>query len=205
MEKIPAISVIIPMYNAEKYIGECLDSILSQTFQDFEIIIVDDGSTDNSCAIIKNFHDDRIKLAHLKKNSKNYYKPLNLGIEFSRGKYIYFTDSDDFLIKNALEILFEHAEKFQADVVNFTASYQFDESNKDKKNLVKMLDITEPTFMSENLSERLKFWFHGNFSSPQWYKFVRRDFLIRNEIKFDKVNRSDDLWTYTGNLLYQAK
>ena len=100
------------------------------------------------------------------------------------------------MIRNALEILFEHAEKFQADVVNFTASYQFDESNKDKKNLVKMLDITEPTFMSENLSERLKFWFNGNFSSPPWYKFSRRDFLTYNEIKFDKITRPDDLWTF---------
>lgn len=193
--KIPEISVVIPMYNTEKYIGECLESILAQTFQDFEVIVVNNCSTDNSCAVVKNFSDNRIKLAHTKKNFGYPSLPRNFGLEISRGKYIFFMDSDDILIKNSLEIMFTYAEKFQADVVNCTASYQFDESDKNKKHISKMLDIEQPVFMSENLSERLNAWFRGIFFSPPLYKFSRRDFLVYNEIKFDKITREDDLWT----------
>ena len=98
----PAISVIIPMYNVEKYIGQCLGSLLSQTFQDFEAIVVDDCSTDNSVAEVEKFLpklNDRLKLIKLNKNSGGVGIPRNVGIQLAHGKYIAFLDSDDLFLK----------------------------------------------------------------------------------------------------------
>ena len=68
MKKTPQISVCIPMYNAAQYIGECLDSVLSQTFTDYEVVVIDDGSTDASCAIVETYHDKRIRLVRKEHN-----------------------------------------------------------------------------------------------------------------------------------------
>ena len=91
---LPKISVIIPLYNAEKYIGDCLESLLVQTFQDFEVIVVDDCSTDNSVAIVQSYAEKfggRLKIARTKKNSGGGgYVPRNLGLNLSRGEYIFF-------------------------------------------------------------------------------------------------------------------
>lgn len=100
MKKYPEISVCMPVYNREDYINECIDSILHQSFQNFEIIIVDDGSTDNTCAIIKSYQDSRIKLV---KNRHNYIESTNLLFELAQGKYIARIDSDDIMLPKRLE------------------------------------------------------------------------------------------------------
>jgi hypothetical protein len=105
---ISAISVIIPMYNSEKYIGECLDSLLAQTFQDFEVIVVDDCSTDDSVVIVESYaqkFSGRLKLAKTEINSGGGgYVPRNIGLSLSSGEYFYFLDADDFIVEMALEI-----------------------------------------------------------------------------------------------------
>jgi len=97
----PAISIIIPLYNAERYIGELLDSILAQTFQNFEVVIVDDCSTDNSRQVVESYlpsfnvgRNDILKIIKTKKNSGNPGTPSNIGIKNSRGKYIFLLDND---------------------------------------------------------------------------------------------------------------
>ena len=95
-----SISVIIPMYNMEKYIGECLTSLANQTFQDFDVIVVDDCSTDNSRKFVQGFLETfsgRLKLKKMSKNSGYPGLPRNTALDMARGKYIYFLDSDDLL------------------------------------------------------------------------------------------------------------
>lgn len=108
----PAISVIIPLYNAEKYLSDCLDSLLDQTFSDFEIIVVDDCSTDNSVAIVESYapkFNGRLILTATKKNSGNAgYTARNKGFLFSRGEYVFFMDADDMIIETALEELYKN-------------------------------------------------------------------------------------------------
>lgn len=87
------VSVIIPVYNSEKYVKETIESVLKQTYQNFEIIIVDDCSTDNSCQIIENIDDQRIQLIQLDKNS-GVAVARNIAIENAKGQYIAFLDSD---------------------------------------------------------------------------------------------------------------
>lgn len=102
IEEQPVVSVILPCYNAETYIGDCLESILSQTWKSFELIIIDDGSTDNTASIIKNHDDSRIKYIKNKKNRGIVYS-LNKGISLAKGKYMARMDADDIMHKNRLE------------------------------------------------------------------------------------------------------
>lgn len=99
----PQISIIIPVYNAEKYIKKCIDSILNQTLADFEVILIDDGSTDSSREICDEYAeiDTRIKVVHCENNGAG--KARNIGLDNARGEFIFFVDSDDWLEKNALE------------------------------------------------------------------------------------------------------
>lgn len=120
-----AISVIIPIYNVAEYIGECLDSLLIQTFQDFEVIIVDDCSTDNSVEIVESYapkFNGRLQLTKTKTNSGGGgYVPRNIGFKLARGNYVYFADADDFLLGTALETLYTTARKHSVEVVYISA------------------------------------------------------------------------------------
>lgn len=99
----PLISIIVPNYNKEKYIKKCIESVIKQTYQNFELIIVDDGSTDNSIKIIEKFKSNKIKLIKLKQN-KGIANARNTGIKASTGRIICFLDSDDYWDKNKLKI-----------------------------------------------------------------------------------------------------
>jgi glycosyltransferase involved in cell wall biosynthesis len=106
--KTPAVSIVMSMYNAEKYLGETIDSILEQIFTDFELIIVDDGSTDNSVNIVKAYTDGRIKLVLCE---HDYINSLNTGLFCATGKYIARMDADDIMPVDRLEIQYEFMEK----------------------------------------------------------------------------------------------
>ncbi len=108
--KKPFVSVIMPVYNAEKYLKEAIDSILQQTFTDFELLIFNDGSTDNSLKIINSYTDDRIILAYNGEN-KGYVAHLNEGIRIARGKYIARMDADDVSLPDRFEKQIEFLEK----------------------------------------------------------------------------------------------
>lgn len=108
--KTPSISVIMPVYNAQAYLRESIQSILNQTFVDFEFIIVNDGSTDISCEIISSFYDSRIKVINNDSNKGNY-KARNIGMENAKGKYFCVMDSDDISKPNRLETQFNFLER----------------------------------------------------------------------------------------------
>lgn len=109
------ISVIVPVYNVEKYLRKCLDSILNQTFKDLEIIAINDCSPDNSFSILKEYETKGIKVINLEKNV-GLSAVRNIGINKACGKYISFVDSDDWLDKNFYEKLYSAAEKHEADI-----------------------------------------------------------------------------------------
>ena len=110
---MPKVSVVMPAYNAEKYIGEAIDSILNQTFTDFEFIIIDDGSSDRTADIVKSYTDPRIRLLVNERNS-GIVVSLNRGLQNATGKYIARMDSDDFSrsdrIKKQVDFLDNHPE-----------------------------------------------------------------------------------------------
>ena len=211
----PAISIVIPMYNTEKYVGACLTSILNQTFQNFEVIVVDDCSTDNSCAVVESFipkFGGRLKLLHLEKNSGGPGIPSNKGVHFSRGKYVYVIDNDDLVMNNALEILYSFAENFNADVVSMDRFFYF-EFNSEKMfperddltlNTWQNDVVDKPTFETENIGERLKKFCQDKFGRPAWKRLIKRDLLIENDITFPNLKASADV-VLTLQLIYYSK
>ena len=204
---MPAVSVIIPMYNAEKYIGECLDSILNQTFQDFEVIVVDDCSTDSSRAVVESYLEKfggRLILSKTKKNSGSPAEPCNIGIAVSRGDYLYFMDNDDTITPTALEELFIVAKDFDADVVACEKFYVVPQEVWHDAEFRKTLKpesylrggfVTAPTLISDDLSERTNDYNQGKFLWPIWTKFIKRDFLAENQIRFESAIVSDLIFT----------
>ena len=199
------ISVVIPLYNAEKYLGVCLDSVLIQTLKDFEVIAVDDCSTDKSREIAESYLEKfggRLKIITLDKNSGSGAVPRNEGLRFSRGEYIFFMDNDDLLINTALEELFNLAEAFNADVVYMERGFlcgeeilpkSFTQAAWDKKNSA----LDKPKLESDNLTERLEKFLQTGYGWAPWTKFLRRDFLIAQKINFPHVKISEDvLWTF---------
>nr|MCR4662874.1 glycosyltransferase [Endomicrobiaceae bacterium] len=103
---MPKVSVIVPVYNVEQYLRQCLDSIINQTFKDFECICVNDGSTDNSLTILQEYSkkDNRIKIINQKNSGSSVSR--NNGIKQALGQYVSFVDADDWITDNYLEILY---------------------------------------------------------------------------------------------------
>ena len=205
---IPAISVIIPMYNAEKYIDECLESLRVQTFQDFEVIVVDDCSTDKSCEIVESYipkFGGRLKLLHTPKNSGGPGEPSNKGVNFSRGKYLYIIDNDDLIVRTALAEFYQLAENFSADAVLIDMALEFQRNSQ--KPFPEQSDLTiqtymlanapvvrTPTFDTENIAERVEKFCNYHYPAPTWRYFISRDLLIENDIKFLNVPGYTDVF-----------
>ena len=112
-------SIVIPAYNAEEYILECIDSLKNQTYKNFEVIVVDDGSKDNTSAVCNSlsekYKDIRIKAVH-QTNQRQIAARMN-GIDHSEGKYIMFLDADDKLVENSLEVIHNAIVKYNTDII----------------------------------------------------------------------------------------
>lgn len=114
---LPKVSVIVPVYNVENYLAKCLDSILAQKFTDFELIVVNDGSTDNSLEIALEYQGKDNRIFVLDKNNGGLSDARNFGLDIAKGEYIAFIDSDDTIEPNMLSEMYEEAEENQSDIV----------------------------------------------------------------------------------------
>ena len=204
--KNPLISIVVPLYNAENYIETCLNSILAQTFENFEVIIVDDCSTDRSLDIVQTYRDPRINLFRRIENHGNG-AARNFGMDLARGKYIYFMDSDDAIVGNTLEIFFNAAEEYQSEIVYMDSFYfvedpnfQYDEENPFPK---AVLDNQKMRVLSKNLIERMQsdFLHDGTMVTP-WIKIQSRDFLRKYQIQFPPIRRVEDSLFNVTELLF---
>ena len=137
------ISIIVPIYNAEKYIEKCVDSLLNQTKKELEFILINDGSTDGTHDILKSYKDKRIK--YFKNKNQGIGKTRNFGIEKATGKYIIFIDSDDYIEPTACEELYNKAKEEKADVVVCDFYKVYDDGSKE--------DINLPSFKTSKLKD----------------------------------------------------
>ena len=197
MEKTPAISVIVPVYNVERYVESSVRSVLDQTFGDFELIVVDDASPDNSIEIVERLakSDARIKIVRHEFN-RGLGAARNTGMLYARGKYIAFVDSDDLLIENALEIFHRTAEETDAEVVRCTsrlhrfekADGTFDYDPRRRR------DFNPQTGMlpADKNARLMTNYIKNGMSVVVWLNFFRRDFLERNQLKFPSIFSEDE-------------
>ena len=111
------VSVIVPVYNGEKYLRKCIESIINQTYANIEIILINDGSTDNSGVMCDSYahSDNRIRVIHTQNNGPAAAR--NIGIENSKGEFVFFVDADDFIENNALNLLVENYNQYKADII----------------------------------------------------------------------------------------
>ena len=125
---MPLFSIIIPVYNVEKYLNKCVDSVLNQTFTDFEVILVDDGSTDNCPAICDSYaeKDKRVKVIH--KPNGGLINARKSGLEIADGNYIGFVDSDDWIEPEMYELFANMIKKYSPDMV--LSDFYFDNGNE---------------------------------------------------------------------------
>lgn len=168
---MPDISIIVPIYNAEKYLNKCLDSLINQTKKELEFILINDGSTDKTEGIIKEYSDERIK--YFKNKNQGIGKTRNFGIKKATGKYIMFLDSDDYLDIKACEKLYNEAEKNKLDLLVFDF-YRVEENTLKK---VKIKD-----FKISNLKENPNLLLEINLGPCN--KIIRRKIITKNNPKF---------------------
>lgn len=196
------ISIVIPLYNAEKFIVQCLDSIRRQTFDDFEVIVVDDVSIDRSVEIVESIattFDGRLRLIKRKKNFGGSAVPRNIGLNLARGKYIMFIDNDDLIMPDTLERLHSIAESTGADVLHASKWYEIDDDvslDQPERLRVNTFElephVEEITVEPDDLSARMKEYVRRRYHWHVWNKFFRRDFLIEHEIEFPPFFTGED-------------
>lgn len=187
-------SVILPIYNVEKYLSECIDSILCQTYSDFELILVDDGSKDSSGRICDEYSqkDSRIKVLH--KENGGLSDARNFGTERASGDYIVYIDSDDYVVST--EFLSDLSEKIantHSDVVLYKYSKFFDDSKTLADCTFSLSFAEEINDPDELLYELVK---HDAYYGMAWIKAFRRELVEKNGIKFEKGLLGEDMDWY---------
>lgn len=181
---MPKVSIIIPIYNVEKYLAKCLDSVLNQTYKNIEIICIDDCGKDNSINILKQYKDNRIKIIKHEQN-KGLAIARNTGIKNATGDYIYFLDSDDYIYENTISDLLNIAIENNSDIT-FSLSEDHIILNKQKPIIVKKsVNLKEKKFIvnKENFLFCLK-----TIPCVSWNKLLKKSFLLDNNIYFIEKN-----------------
>lgn len=194
-------SIIIPVYNVEKYLTKCIESILVQTYKNYEIILVDDGSTDNSSKICDKYqlaYPKKIRVIHKKNGGLSDAR--NFGLNIADGKYVIFMDSDDFWNNENIlhRFYFELEENRHIEMLLFLANKYFENTNR----LIpdKSFDLKKINKKSKN--EIIKYLIKSNtYSMAAYTKVISKKFLIENNILFEKGLLGEDLDWYMYLLL----
>ena len=183
------VSIILPVYNVEPYLRQCLDSIIKQTFKDFEILVINDCSLDNSLQIIKEYQqkDSRIILFNMPTN-RGLSNARNEGIKLAKSKYIVFVDSDDWVRKDYLEFLFNNIEKRDCDV--FSAGFISYNNQTSKYTHNKYSHLTLKAKSNKTLI------LFPSTNCTIWNKIYKRDFLLKNNLFFVLKTCEDCLFFY---------
>jgi glycosyltransferase involved in cell wall biosynthesis len=184
------ISIIVPVYNVEKYLNKCVDSILNQTFKDFELILVDDGSPDNSGAICDQYakEDTRVRVIH--KENGGLSSARNAGIEVAQGKFLGFVDSDDYIAEDMYELLYNNILREDADL-SVCGIYHVYEG--------KELEVKPEKYLILNRDEATVLIFHGNqISDHAVNKLYSKE--IFSDLRYPIGKYHEDSFTIVGIL-----
>lgn len=198
----PKVSVIVPVHNAEKYLEQCLNSILGQTLKDIEVICVNDKSTDGSAAILDSYAANEPRLRVLQSPGLGAGGARNIGLESAQGKYLSFLDADDFFEPDMLESAVAKAEEDQSDIVVY-GSWLYDtmrQANRQAKWMLNTECLPEGRpFAPSEIADCL-FNVFGNYT---WNKLFRTSLVREKGVLFQEISRTNDLF-FTCTALTQA-
>lgn len=184
------VSVIVPVYNAENTISKCIDSVLNQTFENYEVVLINDGSTDNSKIICQKYlkKDSRIKL--LDQENSGVSSSRNAGLQAAQGKYIYFIDSDDWIESHLLDNLVRNSVKSELAICGYNRflyngmEYKFEKS----------ISLRNETMKLDVYLNDLNRFYDRIVMQPLWNKLYRRNIIVENNIKFnDQLSLGEDI------------
>lgn len=183
----PKVSIIVPIYNVEEYIEQCVNSILQQTLDEIEVILVNDGSTDKSLEKIKKIaeNDARVVIINNSHASGNSGMPRNQALMKATGEYIAFVDSDDWIEKSMLEVLYNEAVIKSADIAASGGFY------REKENDIEEVKVANGQFLPEK-NTRAELFLGGQFPIV-WYRIYKKDLIVNNGIRFGETKTSADL------------
>lgn len=200
--KMEKVSVIIPVYNSDKYLEETLKSIVEQSLKEIEIICIDDGSTDSSVNIIKKFSqmDNRIKILYQK--HKGGGAARNLGLTMARGKYVSFLDADDFFDRTMLEKAYKKCEEHNAEICVYGVNCYNQNSKQVYYEISGLRDYLLPSQQVFSWRDFPDYIFNSFHNWP-WNKMFLRSFLDVNHIRFQEIWRTNDL-LFTNVALVKA-
>jgi glycosyltransferase involved in cell wall biosynthesis len=204
MKDAPQASIIIPVYNVERYLEECLDSAVGQTLQDIEIICVNDGSTDGSRAILERYAHTDPRIIIVDKQNGGLSSARNAGLDVANGEYVIFLDSDDFQESELLELCCEKAEESSLDIVFFDAQ-SFFESDDLRKNFAVYDGLYirkgeyDDTYDGLSLFDKLRA--HGDYREHACLSLYRKSFLKEKSLRFvGGIIHEDDVFTFSALL-----
>lgn len=200
------ISVIMPVYNAEKYLGETLLSLLKQTYKDFEILCINDMSIDTTSEILKNFQclDKRIRILENNEHSGAAFS-RNVGIREAKGKYITFLDGDDIFEEEMLELAYRAMERYDVDIVMYESMHVPGEHIYEKRCIQRSECFVEKyceSPFSIRECEPIEFI---NWTDAPWNKLYKRSFIISNKLEFQLLPSSNDVYFVQMALLLAGK
>ena len=184
-------SVIIPVYNVEKYIDRCLKSIISQNYDDLEIIVVDNGSTDSSGSICDTYANEHSNISVYHIENHGVGSARNFGLSKARGEFIYFVDSDDYLVGN---LFADFADKLVLDLDLAVFSYynSFEEDLTEKHRTEKSLPF-KGNYDKDGFIKIFKELFLSDMLYTVWNKIYRREFLLENNFSFEQYELGEDV------------
>lgn len=184
-------SVIIPVYNVEKYIDRCLKSIISQNYDDLEIIAIDNGSTDSSGSICDTYASEYSNISVYHIGNHGVGSARNFGLSKARGEFIYFVDSDDYLVGN---LFADFADKLVSDLDLVVFSYynSFEEDLTEKSRTEKSLPF-KGSYDKDGFIKIFKELFLSDMLYTVWNKIYRREFLLENNLSFEQYELGEDV------------
>lgn len=198
---MPEVSIIVPVYNVEKYLPKCLDSLVNQTFKDIEILCVNDGSPDNSLEILNSYAEKDSRVKVISKENGGLFSARHEGMKYINGKYVIFVDSDDWVSENLVEKCISAAGSDNSDIVVFGA---FSVREKNGKISCKRGGYDFSKFRSlANDGLNIKDIF--KFPPTAWSKMYRSDFLKENNIKFQEIKNGEDQLFFIHSMLLAKK
>lgn len=177
------ISVVVPVYNCEKTLSKCLSSVLNQSFKDFELIVINDGSPDNSDSICQEFAQKDKRIKYIRRENGGLASVRNLGLSQARGEYLCFVDSDDYIDENALLYMYNIALKENCDIV--LCGYFVENAN-----------VTQKVFsaITENSPQRLIELKSKNLIDPAWNKLYKMSFIKGTDVSFPEGELYEDTY-----------